>query len=98
MEHKITKKFSDEVRKQIYQFGIDLIEDISNEIDLELEKQKPVLGLTREQSSAFSAVLQAARQRVLARYDLETKDSRTDEPYPGETYPANKRVKKPKAA
>lgn len=86
MKHQITKRFSDEVDKQIAQFGIDLIEDVLNEIDRELEKNAPVLGLTRQQVSAFQAVLQAARQKVLSRYELETKDSRKDAPYVGEAH------------
>lgn len=36
MKHEIINKFSGEVDKQISQFGIDIIEDISNEIDAEL--------------------------------------------------------------
>jgi hypothetical protein len=87
MKHDIIEKFSGEVDKQINQFGIDLIEEISNEIDTELSAQQPVLGLTQEQVSAFQVVLQTARQKVLAKYELETKDSRTDDPYTGETYP-----------
>jgi hypothetical protein len=86
MKHKITQKFSDEVDKQISQFGIDLIEDISNEIDTEMDAKQRVLGLTPNQMSAFQAVLQAARHKVLAKYELETKDSRTDSPYTGEKY------------
>ena len=88
MKHDIVAKFSKEVEKQINQFGIDLIEEISNEIDRELDAKQSVLGLNREQTDAFGAVLQAARQKVLARYELETKDTRTDTPYPGEKYPA----------
>jgi hypothetical protein len=84
VKHKITKRFSDEVDKQISQFGIDLIEDISNEIDAELDKSHPKLGLSRAQMSAFQAVLQTARQKVLAKYELETRNSRTDAPYTGE--------------
>lgn len=86
MKHQITKKFSDEVDKQISQFGIDLIEDISNQIDAELDSKQKILGLSAQQVNAFQAVLQTARQKVLAKYELETKDSRTDTPYLGETY------------
>lgn len=86
MKHDIVAKFSTEVDKQINQFGIDLIEDISNEIDTELDNKQSVLGLTKNQVSAFRAVLQVARQKVLAKYALETKDSRLDIPYAGEKY------------
>ncbi len=86
MKYEITKKFSDEVEKQISQFGIDLIEDISNQIDVELESKQGILGLSAQQVNAFQAVLQTARQKVLAKYELETKYSRIDTPYVGETY------------
>lgn len=90
MKHQITQRFSDEVDKQITQFGIDLIEDISNQIDAELDTQQKVLGLTQQQVSAFQAVLQTARQKVLAKYELETKDSRTDKPYYRESHAEDK--------
>jgi hypothetical protein len=87
MKHDLIKKFSGEVEKQINQFGIDLIEDISNEIDGELNSKQKVLGLTKEQTDAFEVVLLTARQKILAKYELETSDSRKDRPYLGETYP-----------
>ena len=87
MKNEIIQKFSDEVEKQINQFGIDLIEDITIQIDDELESKQQMLGLTQQQVSAFQAVLQTARQKVLAKYELETKTSRTDNPYAGEKYP-----------
>jgi hypothetical protein len=86
MKNEIIERFSSEVDRQINQFGIDLIEDISNEIDTELESHQQALGLSKHQVNAFQAVLQTARQKVLAKYELETKNSRTDEVYTGEKH------------
>jgi hypothetical protein len=84
MKHQLTQRFSDEVDKQIAQFAIDLIEAVSNETDSELDKRQGVLGLNREQVAAFRAIQETAHQAVLARYELQTSDTRTDKPYQGE--------------
>jgi hypothetical protein len=98
VKHNIVSKFSQEVDKQINQFGIDLIEDVSNEIDREMDAKQGILGLNRQQTDAFGAVLQAARQKVLAKYGLETKDTRTDTPYPGEKYPGKFKERDPQGS
>lgn len=73
MKYPIVKHFSDEVDRQITQFAIDILEAMAREAEIEVNAKGEMIGLTPDQSDAFKAIFEVARQKVLGKYGLELK-------------------------